>query len=59
MNPLDDFKTLYATGVKRFDATGALRTVSAIQYVVKDGIIYDAGALRDRIKDIVRAAATD
>jgi imidazolonepropionase-like amidohydrolase len=45
-NPLQNFKTLYGTGHLRInDATNKPERVGGIDYVVKDGIVYDAKKL--------------
>ena len=45
-NPLQNFKTLYATGAVRVnDATNKPERVGGIDFVVKDGIVYDAKKL--------------
>src|SRR5690606_11939851 len=45
-NPLQNFKTLYGTGTIRInDATNKPQRVGGIDYVVKDGIVYDAKKL--------------
>jgi imidazolonepropionase-like amidohydrolase len=45
-NPLQNFKTLYGTGHMRVnDATNRPERVGGIDFVVKDGIVYDAKKL--------------
>jgi adenine deaminase len=45
-NPLQNFKTLYGTGHLRVnDATNKPERVGGIDFVVKDGIVYDARKL--------------
>lgn len=45
-NPLQNFKTLYATGAVRVnDAANKPERVGGIDFVVKDGIVYDAKKL--------------
>ena len=45
-NPLQNFKTLYATGTVRVnDAINKPERVGGIDFVVKDGIVYDAKKL--------------
>ena len=45
-NPLQNFKTLYGTGQLRVnDATNKPERVGGIDFVVKDGIVYDAKKL--------------
>jgi hypothetical protein len=55
-NPLQNFKTLYATGHLRLDReTGEVRRVGGVDYTIRDGIVYDAKELRDDIKAMVAA----
>ena len=45
-NPLQNFKVLYGTGTSRInDATNKPERVGGIDFVVKDGIVYDARKL--------------
>ena len=45
-NPLQNFKMLYGTGAVRLnDATNKPERVGGIDFVVKDGIVYDAKKL--------------
>ena len=45
-NPLQNFKTLYGTGAVRInDATNKPERVGGVDFVVKDGIVYDAKKL--------------
>jgi len=53
-NPLANLKLLFGTGtIVLNDETGAVERVGGIKYTVKDGIIYDARALRAEIRDMV------
>jgi cytosine/adenosine deaminase-related metal-dependent hydrolase len=53
-NPLANLKLLFGTGSVRLnDATGKVERVGGIDYTIKDGIIYDARALRAEIRDMV------
>ncbi len=55
-NPLQNFKTLYATGHLRLDPeTGAVYRVGGVALTIRDGIVYDAAQLRDDIKAMVQA----
>ncbi|MEM7004675.1 MAG: amidohydrolase family protein, partial [Pseudomonadota bacterium] len=50
-NPLENFKTLYATGHPVLDIdTGRVHRVGGVETVIKDGIVYDAETLRNDIK---------
>lgn len=56
-NPLQNLKTLYATGHLVLDRdTGEVRRTGGVETVIKDGIVYDAVALRAEIADEVEAA---
>ena len=53
-NPLQNLKTLYATGHLRVDMeSGEVHRVGGVDYTIKDGIVYDARLLRERIKQMV------
>lgn len=56
-NPLHNFKTLYATGHPVLNReTGQVERIGGVETVIKDGIIYDAVALRQDIASEVAAA---
>ena len=56
-NPLQNLKSLYGTGaIKLNDSSGTVERVGGVKYTIKDGIIYDAQALLEDVKQIVRAA---
>jgi imidazolonepropionase-like amidohydrolase len=56
-NPLENFKTLYATGaVKLNDQTGRVERVGGVKYTIKDGIVYDAKKLAADVAGMVEAA---
>jgi hypothetical protein len=56
-NPLANFKVLYGSGHPRFDrAAGTTARVGGVRYTIRDGVVYDAGALRADVRNIVRAA---
>ncbi len=56
-NPLHNFKTLYATGHPVLNReTGNVERVGGVDTVIKDGIVYDAVALRAEIAAEVAAA---
>ena len=56
-NPLENLKTLYGTGtIKLNDETGEVERVGGVKYTIKDGIIYDAKALLEDVRQIVREA---
>jgi hypothetical protein len=53
-NPLANLKLLYATGTIRLDEKlGRVEHVGGIDYIIKDGIVYDGRQLRDEVKAIV------
>jgi imidazolonepropionase-like amidohydrolase len=54
-NPLENFKYLYPTGVMDLKE-GKLISRGGIQWTIKDGIIYNAPALLEDVKKIVRKA---
>jgi imidazolonepropionase-like amidohydrolase len=55
-NPLQNFKTLYATGTPRLnEATQKQERVGGVSYTVKDGIVYDAKKLLAEVADMVAA----
>ena len=57
-NPLQNFKVLYGTGAVRLNnETDKVERVGGIIYTIKDGIIYDARALLQDVKDMVAAEA--
>lgn len=53
-NPLQNLKTLYATGHLRLDKeSGKVVRVGGVDLTIRDGIVYDAAALREDIKAFV------
>ncbi len=55
-NPLANLKLLYGTGHRRLDAEDRMQAVGGVRYTVKDGIVYDAAALRADVRRIVAEA---
>jgi len=56
-NPLANLKLLYGTGsIYLDDAKGEVVRVGGIDYTIKDGIVYDAHALRADVRRMVREA---
>ena len=56
-NPLRDFKVLYGTGAVRLDeASGEVRRVGGVRWTVKGGVVYDARALLEDVRRMVRDA---
>ncbi len=55
-NPLANLKTLYATGhIKLNSETNTPMRVGGIDYIVKNGVVYDGAGLRESIKSMVAA----
>jgi len=55
-NPLENFKTLFATGAVRLDEeTNVVERVGGVKYTIKDGIIYDAKKLLADVEAMVQA----
>jgi len=56
-NPLANFKLLYGNGHPRLNReTGVVERVGGVRYTIRDGIVYDAVALRADVREMVRAA---
>jgi hypothetical protein len=54
-NPLQNFKVLYGTGHFRFDhESGKTERVQAIDYTIKDGIVFDVKVLLKQVKALVQ-----
>jgi len=49
-NPLANLKVLYGTGHLRLGADGKLARVGGVDLTIKDGIVYDARALRADVR---------
>lgn len=59
-NPLLNLKTLYATGHIKLDPdTNKPVRVGGINYIVKNGVVYDGQELRQSIKSMVLEAKTE
>jgi imidazolonepropionase-like amidohydrolase len=56
MNPLEDFKVLYGTGVTRVSLEGESTTLHGLKYTILDGRVLDAGALLEDVAEMVRQA---
>jgi imidazolonepropionase-like amidohydrolase len=52
-NPLANFKVLYGTGHIRLGEDGKPHRVGGVRYTIKDGIVYDAAALRADVRKMV------
>ena len=55
-NPLQNFKVLYGTGFFRLNDANQPVRVGGVKYTIKDGIVYDAGALLSDIRQMVEDA---
>lgn len=56
MNPLEDFKVFYGTGVTRVDLEGRSRTLHGLKYTIVDGRVLDSQALLADVQEMVRQA---
>ena len=54
-NPLRNLKVLYGTGVTVVENDQAVQR-GGVKYTIKDGIVFDAPALLEEIREMVRAA---
>jgi hypothetical protein len=55
-SPVENFKVLYGTGHFRLNEDNQPVRVGGVRYTIKDGIIYDARALLNDVREIVRQA---
>src|SRR5690606_19272306 len=55
-NPLANLKLLFGTGTIRLDDDDRVEQVGGVDYTIKDGIVYDAAALRADVRAMVREA---
>ncbi|WP_262695919.1 amidohydrolase family protein [Kordiimonas aquimaris] len=56
-NPIHNLKVLYGTGHMRLnDTSGKVERVGGIKWTIKDGIVYDAKAMRADIRKMVQDA---
>ncbi len=53
-NPLQNLKVLYGTGAIKLTEENEVVRVGGVRYTIKDGIIYDAKALLEDVRQIVR-----
>lgn len=55
-NPLRNFKVLYGTGHYRYnDELNKTERTRAVEYTIKDGIVYDAQLLLKQVRELVQA----
>lgn len=55
-NPLANFKVLYGTGAIRVTTDNDVVRVGGVRWTIKDGVVYDAPALLEDVREIVAAA---
>jgi hypothetical protein len=55
-NPIANLKVLYGTGAIKLDAQNQPVRSGGVKYTIKDGIVYDAKALLEDVRRIVRDA---
>ena len=53
-NPLENLKVLYGTGAIKLNADNEIERVGGVHLTIKDGIIYDAKALLEDVRRMVR-----
>ncbi len=58
-NPLENLKVLYGTGAIALDDQNRPVRKGGVKYTIKDGIVFDAGSLRDDVRRIVAAAKSE
>ena len=58
-NPLENFKVLYGTGHFRLNDAGQPARVGGVRYTIKDGILYDARALLEDVREMVARARSE
>jgi imidazolonepropionase-like amidohydrolase len=56
MNPLEDFKVLYGTGVTRVSLDGETTTLHGLKYTILDGRVLEARQLLDEVAAMVQEA---
>ncbi len=52
-NPLQNLQCLYGTGAIQLNAENKVVRVGGVRYTIKDGIVYDAKALLEDVKEMV------
>ena len=59
-NPLENLKVLYGNGwIRLNDENGFVERVGGVKWTIKDGIIYDAKALLEDVREMVERAKTE
>ncbi len=59
MNPLEDIKVLYGTGVERVTLDGQSSRQNGLKYTILDGIVIDARAMLRSVAQMVDRATAD
>jgi imidazolonepropionase-like amidohydrolase len=59
MNPLEDIKVLYGTGVERVTLDGQSTRQNGLKYTILDGIVIDARAMLRSVAQMVDRATAD
>lgn len=57
-NPLQNLKVLYGTGAIKLTEDNEVVRAGGVKYTIKDGIVYDAKALLEDVKEMVRDSKT-
>ena len=55
-NPLENLKVLYGTGAIKLTEDNEVVRVGGIKYTISNGVIYDAKALLQEVKEMVDEA---
>lgn len=58
-NPLENLKVLYGTGAIKLTDNNEVVRVGGVKYTVKDGIVYNAAALLQEVKEMVEKEKTE
>lgn len=58
-NPLENFKVLYGTGAIKLTEDNEVVRVGGVKYTISNGVIYDAKALLEEVKEMVKKAKTE
>jgi imidazolonepropionase len=60
LNPLEDFKLLYATGAMRLnDENGKVDWTRSLRFTIKNGVVFDTAGLLADIRDMVAERKAD
>lgn len=58
-NPLADWQVLFGTGAIRVTEDNRVVRTEGVRWTIRDGIVYDASALRAQVREMVAAAWQD